>query len=94
MLTRFFLFWWADEKVPLKTVCVNRRIHVLLDAFPLHIRKAGAEGPGVFRVSLSQYNRLLVVCTFGRPRLRVSAIYLMYNRHSLLELPFDMLVDL
>lgn len=49
MLTRFFLFQWADEKVPLKTICVNRRIHVLLDAFPLHIRKAGPEGPGGFQ---------------------------------------------
>jgi len=49
---------------------------------------------GDFRVSLSQYNRLAVACTLGRSRLQVSAIYMMYNRHSLLELPFDMLVDL
>lgn len=56
--------------------------------------KAMLKDPGDFRISVSQYNRLVVACTFGRPRLQVSAIYMIYNHHSLLELPFDVLADL
>lgn len=44
-----FSFQWADEKDPLKNICVNRRTYVVLDAFLLLIRKGGAGGPGGFQ---------------------------------------------